>query len=289
MRKIIITILFVTFSAIAINAVGSTVARYSNSKTYRDNFFVAASLDFTVNNKKFRNSDDNDGLRPGDSVTQFATILNRGSLDFQYTVRAEPTDGDDSLCQVLSLEARLEGATPYLGKLIDFVSSPVTYSTTTDEWEFVISLPIETKVEGHCRFDFIFSGWQTTLPEFGGFSNIEKFDDPVHSVTLVTLEEATTTPIVVEEAIGEIEEIKETVEETEVEEAEIKETEPPADETELEVMIDETVIEEEPVEIIEIEPSSVKEPMVDPVVDPVVDPAVETVTEAVDDLTSDGL
>jgi len=133
-----------------------------------------------------------DGLAPGGSITQFATISNGGSLDFQYTVKVEKTGGDDNFCQALNLEAGLEGVTSYTGKLIDFVSLPVLYSTSTDEWKLIISLPIDAEVKGSCSFDFLFSGWQTTLPEFFGFSDIERIDDPVysvvHRVAFVTME-----------------------------------------------------------------------------------------------------
>ena len=128
-----------------------------------------------------------DGLVPGGSITQFATILNEGTLGFQYTVKVEKTSGDDAFCHALDLEAVLEGASHYTGDLMTFVSSPVVYATSTDEWEFIISLPIGAHVHGSCSFDFVFSGWQTTLPNFGGFSDIERVDDPVYGVASVTV------------------------------------------------------------------------------------------------------
>ncbi len=211
-------ILFVILSAVFINAVGATVAYYSDSETSRGNFFSAASLDFTVKAEK-KNNDDcedhdddhdkghdenrdrdyhndrggsedcggNNNLSPGGLITQFATISNNGSLDFQYTIKVEKTGGDDNFCRALSLEAELEGVTAYTGKLMDFISLPVIYSTSTDDWKFVTFLPSDAEVRGSCSFDFVFSGWQTTLPEFGGFSNIERVDDPVHSIASVTV------------------------------------------------------------------------------------------------------
>jgi len=133
------------------------------------------------------NGDDNGGLSPGGSITQFATIQNGGTLDFQYMVEVEKTGGNDAFCNALDLEAVLEGAPYYTGDLMTFVSSPVVYSTSTDEWKFVISLPSDTYIHGSCSFDFVFSGWQTTFPNFGGFSDIERVDDPVYSVASVTV------------------------------------------------------------------------------------------------------
>ena len=227
-----------------------------------------------------------DGLAPGGSITQFATISNDGSLDFQYTVKVEKTEGDDNFCQTLNLEAKLEGVTSYTGKLMDFVSSPVVYSETTTDWEFVISLPSDADAAGSCSFDFIFSGWQTTLSELGGFSDTERVDDPIHSVirnvASVTVEsednnevtiieateatttesvviiEATTTQIVIEEATSTpmaIEEV-ETATSTAVEIIEeIEGIEPSADELESDPIADETVIEDQPVEKVEAEPA----------------------------------
>src|SRR3989344_3525538 len=138
-------------------------------------------------NEEFDGGGD-DGLVPGGSITQFATIVNEGTLGFQYTVEVEKTGGDEDFCNALDLEAVLEGTTNYTGNLMDFVSLPVVYSSSADEWEFIISLPADADVEGSCSFDFVFSGWQTTLPNFGGFSDIERVDDPVHSVASITVE-----------------------------------------------------------------------------------------------------
>jgi len=122
----------------------------------------------------------------GGSISQFATILNGGLLDFQYTVHVEKTSGDDDFCNALGVEAFLEGASIYNSDLMTFTSSPTTYSSSADEWEFVISLP--DNVQGSCGFDFVFSGWQTNLESFGGFSDIERVDDPVHSVAAVAVQ-----------------------------------------------------------------------------------------------------
>ncbi|MDO8435922.1 MAG: SipW-dependent-type signal peptide-containing protein [bacterium] len=139
-------------------------------------------------NEKFEDGGDDDGLSPGGSFSQFATIKNVGSLDFQYTARVEKTSGDDDFCNALNLEALLEGATNYSGDLLDFVSSPVVYSSSADEWEFIISLPEDADAESSCGFDFVFSGWQTNLPSFGGFSDIERADDPIYGITHVSVE-----------------------------------------------------------------------------------------------------
>ena len=137
-------------------------------------------------NERFVHGGD-DGLTPGTSMSEFATVLNGGSLDFQYTVHAEKTGGDDDFCNELDLEALLEGTTNYTGDLMTFVSSPITYSSSADEWEFIISLPLDADAEGSCSFDFVFEGWQTSLPDFGGFSDIERVDDPIHSTASVTV------------------------------------------------------------------------------------------------------
>lgn len=137
-------------------------------------------------NERFVHGGD-DGLTPGTSMSEFATVLNGGSLGFQYTVHTEKTGGDDDFCNALDLEALLEGGTNYTGDLMTFISSPIAYSSSADEWEFIISLPLDAEVEGSCSFDFVFEGWQTSLPDFGGFSDIERVDDPIHSTASVTV------------------------------------------------------------------------------------------------------
>ena len=133
-------------------------------------------------NNKFENG--------GNSISQFATIIktNSESLDFQYTVHVEKTSGNDDFCNALSLDALLEGTSYYSGNLLDFVSSLIIYSSSTDEWEFIISLPEDSDSEDSCSFDFVFSGWQTNLPLFGGFSDIERVDDPIYGFTHVSVQ-----------------------------------------------------------------------------------------------------
>lgn len=138
-------------------------------------------------NEKFDEGGGDGGLVPGGSITQFATILNGGLLGFQYTVSVEKTSGDDAFCSALHLDVYLEGGSIYHDDLVAFVSSAVVYSASTDEWEFVISLPADSDVEGSCGFDFVYSGWQTNLETFGGFNDIERVDDPVHSAASVTV------------------------------------------------------------------------------------------------------
>jgi len=128
-------------------------------------------------NEKFVNGGEEGVICPGESLWQFATIIDNGSLSFQYTVHAEKTAGDDDFCNALNLEALLEGSTHYSGSLLGFISSPVIYSASTDEWEFIISLPKDADTEGTCDFDFVFSGWQASLPSFGGFNDIEKIEN----------------------------------------------------------------------------------------------------------------
>ncbi|MFH1170464.1 MAG: hypothetical protein V1704_02805 [Candidatus Vogelbacteria bacterium] len=226
-------------------------------------------------NEKF-NGGGGDGLAPGGSITQLATISNEGSLDFQYTVGVEKTGGDDDFCQALNLEAKLEGVTNYTGKFMDFVSSLVVYSETTNDWEFIISLPSDATVTGSCRFDFVFSGWQTTLSEFGGFSDIERVDDPVHSVTVVqevvaifveeegattTIEviEAVTAPIVIEEATSTLPVIEEVTEEATTTPEIIEEVNPIP--VIVEVIVEETpVIVEPEVPEVTVEPQPEADP-----------------------------
>lgn len=136
-------------------------------------------------NEEFVDGGDEDGFFPGGSFSQFATIINDGSLDFQYTVHVEKTSGDDDFCNALNLEALLEGTTYYSGNLLGFISSPVVYSISTDEWKFIISLLEDADVEGSCGFDFVFFGWQTNLSLFGGFSDIERVDDLIYGVSHV--------------------------------------------------------------------------------------------------------
>ncbi len=213
-------------------------------------------------NERFENGGE-DGLAPGGSITQFATIMNGGTLDFQYTVAVEKTGGDDNFCNALNLEAVLEGTTHYSGDLMTFVSSPVVYSFSADEWEFIISLPFHAHVYGSCSFDFVFEGWQTNLESFGGFSDIERIDDPIHSAVSITVNSDdsgdTNVEVPVEEPIS-----------NEIEKLVIEE-EP----TDIEATTTEITIEEQQGELTEVKNDVIED--IDNMIDGVVDGMVEEI------------
>jgi predicted ribosomally synthesized peptide with SipW-like signal peptide len=193
--KIVAVLFMVCFSATNMFNIGSTVSYFNDSEESLNNTYQAGTLDFSTESIK----------EDGGLFSQSVTIINNGSLDFQYTVKIEKTGGDDVFCNALNIEALLENATYYSGNLLDFISLPMIYSASSDEWRFIILPPENPNIFGSCSFDFVFSGWQTNLSLSEGFSNIEKIDDPVYR-TQEIIEEITKIeetgieePVVIEE------------------------------------------------------------------------------------------
>ncbi len=160
----------------------NTLAYFTDQEDSSDNAFVAGSLDFSLNAGDWEPvTIINDGLLPGDTVTRQVRVVNDGLLNFQYTVEAVKTSGDDDFCNALNLSAKRDGAELYNGDLLSLViAPPVVYATTTeDTWLFEVNLPSSSGefADQHCAFNFVFKGWQTDLSAFGGFSDIETLEN----------------------------------------------------------------------------------------------------------------
>lgn len=159
-----------------------TSAMYNDIETSSANVFTAGALDFSLDADSWQPTETvNDGLLPGDMVTRQVKVVNDGLLDFQYTVEAVKTSGDNDFCNALDLVAKRDSVPLYSGSLLGLnISPPVVYATTTeDTWLFEVTLPSGNPTfEGkNCEFKFVFKGWQTDLPAFGGFSDIEELEN----------------------------------------------------------------------------------------------------------------
>lgn len=163
-------------------AVIKTNAMFSDEETSSANAFIASSLDFSLDADSWQTTETvNDGLLPGDVVTRQVKVVNEGLLDFQYIVEVVKTSGDNDFCNALDLVAKRGNTQLYSGGLLGLnINPPVVYATTTsDTWLFKIALPSDSQTfEGkNCEFKFVFKGWQTNLPTFGGFSDIEELEN----------------------------------------------------------------------------------------------------------------
>jgi len=169
---IVSLVLIIGLNWTGLSALIGTLAFFNDDENSSLNSFEAATLDFHLNANDW-SPDGN--LLPEGSMGKTISLINDGSLIFQYKVKAEKTAGNDDFCNALQLTADLDGGTvEYMGKLLDFDYGPVVFSAPGD-WNFVVSLPNVTVPEGaSCEFKFVFSAWQQGLNQGEGFSDMEE-------------------------------------------------------------------------------------------------------------------
>src|SRR3989344_9569449 len=173
----LVILLIIGLNGGRLSAVGYTAAFYTDTEVSNANLIVTGKLDFILDEESWTPAGEELDLRPGDSVSREITIIDDHGIDFKYIVFPEKTDGNNDFCNALELDARLEGVLQYSGPLFDFLSATTTFSTTTDDWKFNVSLPAISPEFNNksCRFDFVFSGWQEEFPNEGeGYNDQER-------------------------------------------------------------------------------------------------------------------
>jgi len=174
--KIIATLLIVGLNWAGISAVGQTLAYFSDIENSDGNTYNVATLDFSLSSS----GDFSPLVTPVQSTSRAISVINHGSLGFEYTVYANEFSGDTNLCDILQLKANLDGEEKYNGSLAGFTYDADEFSDPED-WQFTASLPsdnleFENKT---CNFKFVFEGVQ--LGDCVGFSDTEKIENTIIS------------------------------------------------------------------------------------------------------------
>lgn len=163
-------ILLVIFGWLGISQVGRTTAYFIDMETSQNNTFSTGTLDFSLasdtgNFVSLESTSFNISLNSGGDATRNITIINEGSLPFDYYADAENITGDQAFCADLAITASREGEIIFHGLLSDFISinSPkITLTGTQDEWNFQLDPADSTEHPNkNCSFDLVFRGWQT--------------------------------------------------------------------------------------------------------------------------------
>lgn len=193
-KKIAVVFLIVSLNASALGTIGASVAMFNDIETSHDNALAAGSVDFSLEDiTDWDPSEQALGLFPGDTVSRDIRIKNEGTPGFMYTVKFIETSEDSPLCDGLTLNAELEGASEYEGPLVAFASGGFTHATSTDDWSFEVSLPEIVPYDlqsERCEFSFVFEGGQGGMLFGEGFWDEESLDNTLGSgVWSVTLNE----------------------------------------------------------------------------------------------------
>lgn len=182
-KMLVVSVLLLGLSIFNFN-IGATNAFFSRTENSKDKTFTAGTLNFNLNpSTDFISS----ALLTGDSSAPYTTTLvNDGTLDFQYTVEVIDMGGDSDLCNYLTLEAN-NGAYTYNDLLSNFSAPARNYDSSA--WNFVVTLPNEASdslQDKTCNFKFTFSGWQKGLLDTQGFSDKKEINATISSGHWVT-------------------------------------------------------------------------------------------------------
>src|SRR3989344_3082217 len=184
--KIAVILLIVGLNWIGLSTVIGTSAYFNDIETSSGNAHVAGSLDFALSSYKYERS-----IGLDETVSKSSVLVNSGGMDFQYTLEAEEVSDDDGFCDILNLQAKLNGIEKYDGNLMSLITST---STTLGTWKFNIELPVDEDsfTNGEkCQFDIVFKGWQTNIASYGdgGFSDEERINFTLTAGKMVVLNE----------------------------------------------------------------------------------------------------
>lgn len=182
--KMVIFGLIMSLNWTGLSAVIGTFAYFGDAETSSENSLSASSLDFSLSSEEDFSPD----VTPTQSSSRDISVINDGSLGFEYTVEADNFSGD--LCDSLDLAANLnEGASEYTGSLTSFYYNADEF-TAPDDWQFTVSLTDDDpSLENQtCVFNFVFNGIQ--IGGFG-FSDQEIISNTVTSGSWEEEEEIT--------------------------------------------------------------------------------------------------
>lgn len=157
-----------------LNQTGQTIAHFSDLEISVENSYSAGTLGFDLNSIE----DFNPVVIPTESTIRNIGVINNGSLNFQYKIKADNFSGE--LCDDLILTANLDSAPVYIGDLIDFDYFVGNFADL-ENWEFILSVGESAHQNSNCSFDFIFYGWQNNFAESSGFSDEQIINNNVES------------------------------------------------------------------------------------------------------------
>jgi len=182
--KIICLSIIVGLNWTGLSAVGKLGAYFSDTGDSPNNIFQVGVLDMdaTFSQDFFPSS-------PGKSnkLIRNISVIKKGNLNFKYQMRVDISSVSGGLCDDLQLSAKLDDEDNEVecpvSDLASFSCGPFEISDSSDDWQFVASLPEGVSggfLSKSCEFKLIFEAWQTNLPDFSsGFSDIEKIENKI--------------------------------------------------------------------------------------------------------------
>lgn len=171
--KFAAAVLLVAMNVVMFNA-PVTNAFYNDTEGATDNAFQAAMLDFILTNNNLDKIIGPEAL--GEISHASVAMPEDSSLTMQYALNTliATTTSDASFCDGLTVEAKDNGITKYLGPLSGLWSATTTEFGT---WEFRFDLPPNISVPHgvQCNANAVFSAWREDIldPIGGGWHDEE--------------------------------------------------------------------------------------------------------------------
>jgi len=174
--KLISLLLLVVLNGSMLLTVGETFGFFSDVEKSENSSFELGILDF------FLTSTDNfnEAVTPTQTSVQNVSVINDGTLGFQYNLSATSFSG--TLCDHLILNSTLDSGAEYSGALTSLTDYPVGEFSNPDDWVFTVSLDgDDPDYQGEsCNFKFVFNGWQTNLLDnTQGFTDTEEISNTI--------------------------------------------------------------------------------------------------------------
>lgn len=167
------------------------VANFADFYNSNGNNLSASSLYFELRddgynpipNPLFSETD----MKAGESKSKKVKVTKEGAEDFSYNIYFSKTAGDDALCNVIQVEAKVDGSTVYTGALsaINILPRPII-TQAMDDWEITISVPSDAGSDlknKTCSFDLTFKGWQANSNGSWGFSDSHTLSNSIVTTT----------------------------------------------------------------------------------------------------------
>jgi hypothetical protein len=145
--------------------VDTTSADIFAERTAHDNMLKATTLSFsvrqTVNNRSFTNLFSMDGLVTDGFDVKAFRVKKDGKMDVKYQIKFKKTEGDDALCNKLSMQALLNGQEKYKGELYKFSIDSALSGQGKDDWVMFVGLEdndslLQNKI---CNFDLVLNSF----------------------------------------------------------------------------------------------------------------------------------
>lgn len=173
-KRSLALLLIILINYLAINAIGNSLAYFSDEEKSEENLFQAATLDLSLN----KAADFAPFVTPATDALRSIKVANAGSMGVSYDMRINILSPERELCEALYIDVYYENiASPvYSGQLINFnLFNLYLEASTTAILDFQASLADNNYIlmARTCEFNLLFDGESDDYSRLPGFFDEE--------------------------------------------------------------------------------------------------------------------